>query len=104
MSQPAIGYLARCRRDDGGVKALLRYVYQTDNALTFRCRAPASCRDGVSVRNLVRGRQGHRLPQRRFRRRMIENVERCGGVAVVVDDAWGHPSDPQKVEDPPQES
>jgi len=30
---------------------------------------------------------------------MIENVERCGGVAVVVDDEWGKPIDPQKVED-----
>ncbi|RTK97638.1 MAG: alanine--glyoxylate aminotransferase family protein, partial [Neisseriaceae bacterium] len=31
--------------------------------------------------------------------RMIENVERHGGVAVVVDDKWGEPVDPQKVED-----
>ena len=30
---------------------------------------------------------------------MIENVQRCGGVAVVVDDRWGTPVDPQKVED-----
>ena len=34
-----------------------------------------------------------------FGGRMIENVERCGGVAVVVDDRWGTPVDPQKVED-----
>jgi alanine-glyoxylate transaminase/serine-glyoxylate transaminase/serine-pyruvate transaminase len=34
-----------------------------------------------------------------FGGRMIENVERCGGTAIVVDDEWGKPVDPQKVED-----
>jgi len=34
-----------------------------------------------------------------FGGRMLENVERCGGIAVVVDDEWGKPVDPQKVED-----
>jgi alanine-glyoxylate transaminase/serine-glyoxylate transaminase/serine-pyruvate transaminase len=34
-----------------------------------------------------------------FGGRMIENVERHGGVAVVVDDKWGEPVDPQKVGD-----
>jgi alanine-glyoxylate transaminase/serine-glyoxylate transaminase/serine-pyruvate transaminase len=31
-----------------------------------------------------------------FGGRMIENVQRCGGTAVVVDDRWGTPVDPQK--------
>jgi len=30
---------------------------------------------------------------------MKENVERCGGKAVLVEDEWGKPVDPQKVED-----
>lgn len=30
---------------------------------------------------------------------MKENVERCGGTPVVVEDDWGQPVDPQKVED-----
>jgi len=34
-----------------------------------------------------------------FGGRMIENVERSGGVALVVEDKWGEPVDPQKVED-----
>lgn len=34
-----------------------------------------------------------------FGGRMIENVQRCGGTAVVVDDAWGEPVNPDKVED-----
>ena len=32
-----------------------------------------------------------------FGGRMIENVERCGGTAVVVDDPMGQPVDPEKV-------
>jgi alanine-glyoxylate transaminase/serine-glyoxylate transaminase/serine-pyruvate transaminase len=34
-----------------------------------------------------------------FGGRMIENVERCGGTAVVVENAWGEPVDPQKLEE-----
>jgi len=34
-----------------------------------------------------------------FGGRMIENVQRCGGVAVAVEDRWGTPVDAQKVED-----
>jgi alanine-glyoxylate transaminase/serine-glyoxylate transaminase/serine-pyruvate transaminase len=30
---------------------------------------------------------------------MLENVERCGGVPVIVDDEWGSPVDPHKLED-----
>jgi hypothetical protein len=30
-------------------------------------------------------------------RRMIENVERSGGIPVVVEDNWGEPVDPQKL-------
>src|SRR5258708_12381250 len=34
-----------------------------------------------------------------FGGRMIENVERAGGKAIVVEDEWGMPVDPQKLED-----
>jgi alanine-glyoxylate transaminase/serine-glyoxylate transaminase/serine-pyruvate transaminase len=34
-----------------------------------------------------------------FGGRMKENVERCGGEAVMVQDAWGRAVDPQKLED-----
>jgi alanine-glyoxylate transaminase/serine-glyoxylate transaminase/serine-pyruvate transaminase len=33
-----------------------------------------------------------------FGGRMLENVERCGGTAIVVDDEWGKPVDPDKVD------
>ncbi len=34
-----------------------------------------------------------------FGGRMKENVERAGGTAVVVEDAWGRAVDPDKLED-----
>ena len=34
-----------------------------------------------------------------FAGRMKENVERCGGIAVMVQDEWGRAVDPQKLED-----
>jgi alanine-glyoxylate transaminase/serine-glyoxylate transaminase/serine-pyruvate transaminase len=34
-----------------------------------------------------------------FGGRMIENVERCGGKAVVIEDTWGEPVDPNKLEE-----
>jgi alanine-glyoxylate transaminase / serine-glyoxylate transaminase / serine-pyruvate transaminase len=34
-----------------------------------------------------------------FGGRMIENVERAGGIPIVVEDEWGQPCDPQKLED-----
>ena len=34
-----------------------------------------------------------------FGGRMIENVQRCGAVAVVVEDTWGAAVDPNKLED-----
>jgi alanine-glyoxylate transaminase/serine-glyoxylate transaminase/serine-pyruvate transaminase len=34
-----------------------------------------------------------------FGGRMIENVQRFGGTAVIVEDTWGEPVDPQKVAD-----
>ena len=33
-----------------------------------------------------------------FGGRMKENVERCGGTAILVEDAWGRAVDPGKVE------
>jgi alanine-glyoxylate transaminase/serine-glyoxylate transaminase/serine-pyruvate transaminase len=34
-----------------------------------------------------------------FGGRMIENVERCGGTPIIVEDNWGEPVSPQKLED-----
>jgi alanine-glyoxylate transaminase/serine-glyoxylate transaminase/serine-pyruvate transaminase len=101
MSQPAIGYLDPIFVDMmEELKALLRYVYQTKNPLTFPVSGPGSAGMEFCFVNLVR--PGDKVIVARngvFGGRMIENVERCGGVPVVVEDAWGAPVDPNKVEE-----
>ncbi len=101
MSQPAIGYLDPVFVEMmEELKALLRYVYQTENALTFPVSGPGSVGMEYCFVNMVA--PGDKVIVARngvFGGRMIENVERCGGTPVVVDDEWGRPVDPQKVED-----
>ena len=101
MSQPAIGYLDPVFVEMmEELKALLRYVYQTDNALTFPVSGPGSVGMEYCFVNLVT--PGMKVIVCRngvFGGRMLENVERCGGTAVVVDDEWGKPVDPAKVEE-----
>ncbi|MBI3041235.1 MAG: aminotransferase class V-fold PLP-dependent enzyme [Betaproteobacteria bacterium] len=101
MSQPAIGYLDPVFVEMmEELKALLRYVYQTKNPLTFPVSGPGSVGMEYCFVNLVA--PGDKVIVCRngvFGGRMIENVERCGGTPVVVEDKWGEPVDPQKLED-----
>src|SRR5688500_11470537 len=101
MSQPAIGYLDPVFVEMmEELKSLLRYVFQTDNALTFPVSGPGSVGMEYCFVNLV-SPGDHVIVCKNgvFGGRMIENVERCGGTAIVVDDEGGKPVDPQKVED-----
>ena len=101
MSLPAIGYLDPIFVEMmEELKTLLRYAYQTDNALTFPVSGPGSVGMETCFVNAVApgdkvivGRNGV------FGGRMIENVERAGGTAIVVDAEWGEPIDPNKIED-----
>ncbi|QJR16264.1 pyridoxal-phosphate-dependent aminotransferase family protein [Usitatibacter palustris] len=101
MSQPAIGYLDPVfvgMMDE--LKDLLRYVYQTDNPLTFPISGPGSVGMEYCFVNMVA--PGDKVVVCRngvFGGRMLENVERCGGIPILIDDDWGRPVDPQKVED-----
>ncbi len=101
MSMPTIGYLDPIfvgMMEE--LKTLLRYAFQTDNALTFPVSGPGSVGMETCFVNAVR--PGDKVIVARngvFGGRMIENVERAGGTAVVVEDAWGEPVDPNKVED-----
>jgi len=101
MSQPAIGYLDPVFVEMmEELKSLLRYVYQTRNALTFPVSGPGSVGMEYCFVNMVA--PGDKVVVCRngvFGGRMIENVERAGGVAIPVDDAWGEPVDPHKLED-----
>ena len=92
MSQPAIGYLDPIFVEMmEELKSLLRYVYQTKNALTFPLSGPGSVGMEFCFVNMVA--PGDKVIV------CIENVERCGAIPIIVDDAWGQPVDPQKVED-----
>jgi len=101
LGQPAIGHLdpAFVHMMDE-VKDLLRYAFQTRNALTFAVSGPGSVGMETCFVNLVE--PGDKVIVCRngvFGGRMIENVQRCGGSAVVVEDAWGEPVDPDKLGD-----
>ncbi len=82
------------------IKLLLRYAFQTENALTFAVSGPGSVGMETCFVNLVE--PGDKVIVCRngvFGGRMIENVQRFGGTAVVVEDTWGEPVDPRKVAD-----
>jgi alanine-glyoxylate transaminase/serine-glyoxylate transaminase/serine-pyruvate transaminase len=100
MSLPAIGYLDPVFVEMmEELKLLLRYVYQTKNALTFPVSGPGSVGMEYCFVNMVA--PGDKVVVCRngvFGGRMIENVQRAGGTAVVVEDAWGEPCDPGKLE------
>ncbi len=101
MGLPAIGYLDPAfveMMED--LKALLRYAFQTKNALTFPISGPGSVGMEYCFVNMVA--PGDTVIVMRngvFGGRMIENVERCGAKPVVVEDEWGEPCDPNKLED-----
>lgn len=81
------------------VKVLTQYAFQTQNRLSMVVSAPGSAGMETAFVNLVE--PGEKVIVCRngvFGGRMLENVERCGGVPVVVDDPWGKAVDPEKVE------
>ena len=100
MSRPTIGHLDPLfvtMMDE--VKVLLQYAFQTENALTLPVSAPGSAGMETCFVNLVE--PGDRVVVCQngvFGGRMKENVERCGGIPVTVEDPWGSAVDPGKVE------
>lgn len=101
MSRPTIGHLDPifvAMMDE--MKALLKYAFQTDNELTMPVSAPGSAGMETCFVNLVEPGDKVIVCQNGvFGGRMKENVERCGGVAVMVQDDWGKAVDPHKLED-----
>ena len=101
MSRPTIGHLDPVfvnLMDE--MKELLKYAFQTQNELTMPVSAPGSAGMETCFVNLVEPGDKVIICQNGvFGGRMKENVERCGGVAVMVQDDWGRAVDPQKLED-----
>ena len=101
MSLPAIGYLdPKFVEMMEELKILLRYAFQTDNPVTFPVSGPGSVGMESCFVNMVAPSDKVVVCRNGvFGGRMTENVERCGGTPIIVDDAWGDPVDPNKVED-----
>lgn len=101
MSRPTIGHLDTAfveMMDE--VKTLLRYAFQTENELTMPVSAPGSAGMEACFVNLVEPGDKVIVCQNGvFGGRMKENVERCGGVAMMVQDEWGRAVDPAKLDD-----
>ena len=78
---------------------LLRETFRTENELTFPLSAPGSAGMEACFVNLVSPGDTVIVCQNGvFGGRMQENVERCGGTAIMVQDEWGDPVDLAKVE------
>jgi alanine-glyoxylate transaminase/serine-glyoxylate transaminase/serine-pyruvate transaminase len=101
LSRPTIGHLdPKFVEMMDEVKAMLQYAFQTRNELTMPVSAPGSAGMETCFVNLVEpGDKVIVCINGVFGGRMKENVERLGGVAIVVEDAWGEPVDPNKVAD-----
>ena len=101
MARPTIGHLDPVFVDMmEEVKALLQYAFQTKNALTMPVSAPGSAGMETCFTNLMEPGDKVIVCQNGvFGGRMKENVERLGGIAIMVEDPWGSAVDPNKVED-----
>jgi len=100
MARPTVGHLDPVfvgLMDE--MKVLLRYAFRTENELTMPVSAPGSAGMEMCFVNLVEPGDKVIVCQNGvFGGRMKENVERCGGTAVMVEDEWGRAVDPEKVE------
>lgn len=95
LSRPCIGHLDPMfigMMDE--VKQLLQYAFQTTNKFTIALSAPGSAGMEACFVNLVEA--GDKVIVCRngvFGQRMVENVERIGATAVIVDSPWGRAVD-----------
>lgn len=101
MARPTIGHLDPAfvgMMDE--VKEMLQYAFQTKNELTIPVSAPGSAGMETCFVNLIEAGDKVIVCQNGvFGGRMKENVERAGAIAVMVEDDWGKPVDPNKLED-----
>lgn len=100
MSRPTIGHLdPEFIRMMDEIKVMLKYAFQTNNEMTMPVSAPGSAGMETCFVNLVEpGDKVVVCINGVFGGRMKENIERFGGIAVVVEDAWGSAVSVDKVE------
>ena len=101
MARPTIGHLDPVfvhLMDE--IKGLLQYAFKTENRLTLPVSAPGSAGMETAFVNLIQPGDKVIVCQNGvFGGRMKENVERAGGVAILIEDPWGRAVDPNKLED-----
>ena len=101
MARPTLGHLDPAfigMMDE--LKQLLQYAFQTNNEMTFAVSAPGSAGMECCFVNLVEPGDKVIVCQNGvFGGRMKENIERCGGVPILIEDKWGHAVDVNKVEE-----
>jgi alanine-glyoxylate transaminase/serine-glyoxylate transaminase/serine-pyruvate transaminase len=100
LSQPTIGHLDPMFVElMDNTKQLLQFAFQTNNALTMPVSAPGSAgMEAVFVNLIEPGDKVIVCQNGVFGGRMQQNVLRCGGQAIMVQDDWGTATDLNKVE------
>jgi len=100
LARPTIGHLDPkfvAMMDE--VKQMLQYAFQTESALTLPISAPGSSGMEACFVNLLEPGDKVIICQNGvFGGRMKENAERCGAIAIMVQDDWGNAVDLSKVE------
>jgi len=82
------------------LKEHLRFAFATKNELTFPVSGPGTAGMETCIMNLVEPEDEVVVAVNGvFGGRLCEMIERVGGKAVRVNDAWGKPVDPQKIQD-----
>ena len=100
IAQPTIGHLdPRFVELMDEIKALLRLVFRTDNAMTLPLSGPGSVGMEACFVNLVEPGDEIVVCQNGvFGGRMSEVVRRCGATPIVVENPWGRAVDLERVE------
>lgn len=100
MARPTLGHLdPQFIELMDNTKSLLQYAFKTENALTMPISAPGSAGMEACFVNLVEpGDKVLVCINGVFGTRMLENVERCGGVPITVSNTWGTQTDLAEVE------
>lgn len=96
LSRPTVGHLdPEFIRLMDEIKGMLQYAFRTANELTIPVSAPGSAGMETCFVNLVEpGEKVVVCVNGVFGGRMAENVRRIGAEAVLVENEWGKPVDP----------
>ena len=100
MARPTIGHMdPEFIRMMDEIKKLLQHAFRTKNEMTMVASGPGSAGMETCFVNLVEPGDKVVVCQNGvFGGRMKENVERCGGIPIMVEGEWGRAVDPDKVE------